>query len=376
MTTQIHSTCSTMKRNTILSIGILISFFLPWINFTFFSLGGYEIPTSLDKLYNISMLFKNGEKPAIAKISYLLYLIPIASVFNIIKDISKQKTYIFFNEFVFGGIAVIAFFIKAHQINEDPTSVLSFGYYFTIIFSVLGILSYFSPSVYDVFGNNFLGNNPEHTDATNKSELLNQLSTLHSLQEKGALTDDIYEQERQVILSKLQNQESNQEIIQSEEIVSELENNEDYEYEEESWFLRRKIWLIIAIISSVIGGYFLYETSKTSEDKIVGLWELQFDKINYDELSEKSKSIFYPFIEDKSSIYANFSEDKSIYLDFWFKDKDKANAKVGGTYTLSPDGKILQLTYKDENLEFQIFQLENNTMILMAGELKLPFKKL
>lgn len=44
---------------------------------------------------------------------------------------------------------------------------------------------------------------PPFVPASTKESLLNQLSQLHSLMEKGVLTEEIYEKERQMVLDKL-----------------------------------------------------------------------------------------------------------------------------------------------------------------------------
>jgi hypothetical protein len=120
---------------------------------------------------------------------------------------------------------------------------------------------------------------PKETNTTSvdKADLLNQLSQLHSLKEKGALTEEIYEQERQEILLKLQKQNVTQSPIQTGVQEESTSPKEEYipEYEElfgkDTWFKRNKTWmtaLIIVIIAS-IGIYFLNEASvgSTSDQK-------------------------------------------------------------------------------------------------------------
>lgn len=382
-----------MKRNTIFSIGILIAFFLPWIDLTFFTLSGYNIPTSLDKINNVSKVFNSNDNSDILKISYFLYLIPICSAFNIIKDISGYKGSYFLNEFLFGIIGVILLFIMVNNINEKATSVFSIGYYLTALFSVLGIFSYNSNKSEEIQSPQKKEEPKEAVSiSADKTDLLNQLSQLHSLKEKGVLTEEIYEQQRQEILSKLQTQNVSHNIIEPEaeaepqpqQNISTLEEY-DPEYEEifgkETWFKRNKTWFITSIIIAIlsIGSYFLYEASKTSEEKIVGLWSVKFYEVPLDSLNEKEKEDFLDFRKKVISMYYDFKQDSTLNCEIRFIDKDKnQNQKSDGTYNFSADKTKLKIHLNTDISpgEFEILSLSNKEMLLKINNIVLPLKKL
>lgn len=195
-----------MSKNTIVTFGLLIAFFLPWVDLTIFTLSGYNIPTSLDKLaYALSIIDDNNNSD-ILKISYLLYLIPLFSIINIIRDIAGYKKSYLINEYLFGILASILVIIIAINTREFSLSILGMGFYLTFILSLIGTIL-----------NGMPHNKQENTAAElkqnivqdiqpsiDKPKLLEQLALLHTLKEKGALSDEIYEQERQEILSVLQ----------------------------------------------------------------------------------------------------------------------------------------------------------------------------
>jgi len=188
---------------TIFSVGILISFFLPWIDLGFFSLNGFEIPTSLDKLI-IARLFSDDNDIVYLKLSYVLYLIPLFAFINIIMDLSRANYRTLLDEFGVGISVVLLVFIFIQFIYGKATSTLSIVYYLTALFSLLGVLSFKRKTKTETTSTT---NNESFKDdavPVDKNSLLNQLSQLHSLWEKNVITENIYEQERQEILSKLQ----------------------------------------------------------------------------------------------------------------------------------------------------------------------------
>ena len=83
------------KIRVIFSIGLLISFFLPWFTFSFFELSGYSIPFTLDKVISIGTYFE--EDIGILKLSYVLFLIPICSIYNIFKELTRFSKYYLLN---------------------------------------------------------------------------------------------------------------------------------------------------------------------------------------------------------------------------------------------------------------------------------------
>jgi hypothetical protein len=131
-----------MKIRTILSAGLLVSFFLPWINIlrSFISFGGHQLPKAIGTM--VEML--GSRSPIPEPVSYLfygLYLIPLCCVINIIKDlgISQIKRY-FLNEFVIGFVfSAIILVIMIVSDKETKEFGLSIGYYLTALLSLIGL---------------------------------------------------------------------------------------------------------------------------------------------------------------------------------------------------------------------------------------------
>lgn len=249
-----------MKINTIITGGLLIAFFLPWIDLTIFTLSGYNIPTSLDKLaYTLSFIDDNNNSD-ILKISYFLYLIPVISVVNIIRDFAGYKNSYLINEYLFGILASIMLFIIVINTDALSTSILGIGFYLTFIFSVIGTI---------LNGINFnLDENKaiefkkdivqDFKPEIDKPKLLEQLSLLHSLKEKGALSDEIYEQERQEILSVLLKpivlENANQIEVEEQNTTSDEEYKLEYEklFGKETWFKKNKTWMLVSVLVVLI----------------------------------------------------------------------------------------------------------------------------
>lgn len=129
---------NSIKPSTILSMGLLISFFLPWFSVPFFDISGFSIPTSIDKF--ISMGSFVGEDMTILKLSYLIYLIPLTSLYNIIVDIGKVISKYFLNEFAIGLFCSLTIYFLLKSYNNDLTRTLGIGFYLTILISVIGLI--------------------------------------------------------------------------------------------------------------------------------------------------------------------------------------------------------------------------------------------
>ena len=131
-----------LKISTIFSFGLLISFFLPWIDVIFWQFSAFEIPMRLDSIAHFLELF--GENMVYLKLSYLLYLIPCSSIYNIINDLlGKEKSFIInliTDEFDTGLLFIILLFI----LFNGQFEVFGVGYYLTAAFSVLGSIFTFN----------------------------------------------------------------------------------------------------------------------------------------------------------------------------------------------------------------------------------------
>lgn len=353
-----------MKRSTILSIGLLISFFLPWIDFTILTLNGYEIPLSLDKLSNLNKLLNKKDDLDIYKLSYFFYLIPICSVYNIIKDFSAIKGSYFLNEFGIGILSIILLYVGVTNINEKATSVFSIGYYLTGLFSILGFLLNNRTKETE---NNSLASENENVEInisdSDKTNLLNQLSQLHSLKEKGVLTEEIYEQERKEILSKLKKENISENTVQTEVAEQSISPLDEYnpEYEElfgkQTWLSRNKIWVIIISILSafIIIIYFISINSKSVEKLIIGKWEI--DSI-YAKNETVTKLEYLRTMEEFNGLKMSFDESKNF--EFYKTEKEKIPMK----YLLNNTFDTLTIISDRQESIWTIEKVDENELIL------------
>jgi tetratricopeptide (TPR) repeat protein len=122
---------------TFLSLGLLASFFLPWMKGEYIerTIFGYDI---------LLAPFKNsiGRLEDLGIFLIFAYLIIIVSVYNIIRDLLQIKKTVFLNEFILGlieSILLILFVIPAYREYREY-NVISFGFYSIVFFSILGII--------------------------------------------------------------------------------------------------------------------------------------------------------------------------------------------------------------------------------------------
>lgn len=233
-----------MNRITYFSLALLVAFFLPWFNLFFFNISGFDLPTSLDKLSEISGFFNNGK---ISKLNpaYFLYLIPVFSIINLIGDFNKKNRYKLINEFSVGllfGIYII-YVLLERKINL--TTVLAIGFYLTILFSVIGL---FFVQIQNSEKNEMPNNKKVNsTEIEDKKDLFNQIEKLHKLNTDGVINDDVFKFEKSTLLEKIDEINLKSKSLESINIV---ETN-SYE-KEESFFSKYKLFIIIGIISLVI----------------------------------------------------------------------------------------------------------------------------
>ena len=120
------------------SLGLLIAFFLPWIDLILIRLSGFRIPIAYDRLSSLGSLF--GNDMLYVRLSYLLFLIPICVIYNTLVDLKllgSKKKY-FLNEFVVGLILSGTVFILAVT-TEFNLAIFGIGFWLTLLFSILGV---------------------------------------------------------------------------------------------------------------------------------------------------------------------------------------------------------------------------------------------
>ena len=269
------NTAVKFNKRTMFSLGLLIAFFLPWLNFIIFKLSGFRIPIAYDILSSMGSLF--GNAMLYVKLSYLLYLIPICIIYNTLIDLkllSDKKKY-FLNEFVVGLIFSGLIFILAVT-SEFNLAFFGIGFWLTLLFSILGIMldRHRLQKNWAVAVNNFQkysGNLQEHSHNFQKhgnhftssfSQDNNfRVDAIRNLKATGKPFDE-YDVELEI--EKLQKAHNEQFVRDNEEQkkTREEERSRKRERREET---AKKAGIII-------GSIFFNEKAKRIAKKIIGLW--------------------------------------------------------------------------------------------------------
>ena len=67
-----------LKTEIILLAGLIISFFLPWLDLGIMSISGYEIPNRISNIVSLANTISDSDgTPPILIWSYIIYLIPL-----------------------------------------------------------------------------------------------------------------------------------------------------------------------------------------------------------------------------------------------------------------------------------------------------------
>lgn len=124
------------QANVIFSGVLLIAFFMPWVNFSFFTLSGYEIPEKVKAINNVIDFFsKNNPILPNLYLSYALYLIPIFCTITIVRAIAGYGSSVF--SFL-GALTVIVLACYAYsQYGEVVVKAADIGLYTTVITAVI-----------------------------------------------------------------------------------------------------------------------------------------------------------------------------------------------------------------------------------------------
>lgn len=181
-----------MKRTSVLSILLIIAFFLPWADFELFSFNGFEIPDSLAKVGRLKGVFNDSDMTFIS-VSYALYLIPILAVGNLIIGFmeTKYEEYIKRSEFYFGLILSILFAFIVGNIDDDLLGFMGSGFYMTLIVSIVGILIKDKPLIPETIKN-----------MSPQSDLKEQLTKLKELREQNLITEEEFQQRKEAVLNR------------------------------------------------------------------------------------------------------------------------------------------------------------------------------
>jgi hypothetical protein len=132
-------------------------------------------------------------------------------------------------------------------------------------------------------GHQIISNQPDDNNKENlptgaeldKTLLLNQLSQLHDLKEKNVITDEIYEQERQIILSKFQkNEPAKSEVIQKIDddqiIIEHPQYDPAYEelFAKKTFFKKNKFVISLLLLGIIIASaiWILYNNLNNNKE--------------------------------------------------------------------------------------------------------------
>ena len=128
----------------ILSIGLVFSFFLTWINVTGvleFQKSGAAIPLSIDKIADLANNDTHNklQDTGLLNICYLLYLLPLLAIVHIISQFKGRKSWFFQLDYIVALIAVVVTYQIVGLIDEEGPFYLTKGFYLTVIIACIGI---------------------------------------------------------------------------------------------------------------------------------------------------------------------------------------------------------------------------------------------
>lgn len=372
-----------MNRITYFSFALIIVYFLPWLDLTLFTVSGFEIPSSIDKLLNFTE-FLNDTKSAELNISYFLYLIPIIAIISIIGDFNKRNRNWLFNEFVAGLLATIYIYYLMTEMNIEPRKLISIGYIMTFIISAIGLILVIlkSPKPKENIVESL---NVENS--TDKSDLFNQLEKIHNLKSAGIITEEIFDFEKKKLLQKIEN--INSEIEKDKDIIqtdfSSTTNVQEFD-DEESFFSKYRLFFILGSICILLFSIYYYYTNVKEPN----------NEVNFDEVNKSSENINVKDLQDLANIHfekykikfetetttnndtdttyvGDFTNDGllDVVLDYGLDPKE-GNLNVGGGILLyRNNGNGLEF-FKEYNPEylFNVDRVSNSKIFLKKYEYK------
>jgi len=182
-----------MKRTTVLSIILLIAFFMPWVDYRFISISGFDLPNSIVQLGSFFSMINESDTDFLI-ITYVIYLIPLFSILTI----TSQYVSIPFSKYTkkldyfLALIFSIIILLLLTKINESFFSFLGVGFYLTLIISIIGIVAKDKALI-------------ETKNASQKEgqDSISQLSQLKELLEKELISMEEYQQKKEEILKKI-----------------------------------------------------------------------------------------------------------------------------------------------------------------------------
>ncbi|MFZ6023971.1 MAG: hypothetical protein ACOYVG_05890 [Bacteroidota bacterium] len=173
------------------------------------------------------------------------------------------------------------------------------------------------------FDNSNMENQTSTPDSETK-DLLNQLSTLYDLKEKNVITEQIYEQEKNQILSKFPKQKTTELEITNIEPINVYQENYDPTYEElftkPKWHYHGKYWIgfFTIFLAGIVIWFMIPKGDDLTQEEIIS--QLNTYCITEFENDKKTKGTF--LFEDRKYIDSFYSrvikgDDGETNLEFY-----------------------------------------------------------
>lgn len=122
--------------------------------------------------------------------------------------------------------------------------------------------------------------------------------------------------------------------------------------------------------------------SKTAKQMIIGTWVLQYDKYDFNNLSEDSRDYFIQLKNDVSSFSFTFNEDMTMSIKSELRRKEKGISKIDGVYRISTNNKNLEIErHSDEIIldeavqKYKIVFIDSQNMLLKSPTIEYILKK-
>jgi hypothetical protein len=182
-----------MKRTTVLSIILLIAFFMPWADFNFLSFSGFELPKSIVQLGGMRFLFNESDADFLM-LTYAIYFIPIFAILSISSNYVSLpfSAHIKKVDYYLALIFSIIILLLLSKMNSRVFSFLGIGFYLTVIISLIGIFLKDKALI-----------EPKISIQEVRNDAVSQLTELKELLEKELISTEEYQQRKEEILRKM-----------------------------------------------------------------------------------------------------------------------------------------------------------------------------
>ena len=182
-----------MKKTSVLSIILLIAFFLPWVDFSFITFSGYQLPKAIHQLSSLG-----GQESPLIFLVYSVYLIPIISILNIATDLKLINFNKSFKKFDF-YLAVLVCVYMMYTALERSTNFFSFlgiGFFITAIVAIIGLFIKNDKVIFEL-------PTKVKSNATENTDVSSQLAQLKALADQELISQEEYQQKKTEILNKM-----------------------------------------------------------------------------------------------------------------------------------------------------------------------------